>query len=958
MALRRIWTGIILTGILLWNTGLLLADPATPFITNYSKREYKAANQNWSVAQAPNGIMYFANSEGLLEFDGAEWTLMKLPDATIVRSVAIDENGRIYTGSYQEFGYWEEDARGRFTYTSLSRLLGDYEFSNEEIWKIIVDGGRVYFQAFSNKIFLYENGTVKDLKTPDVTLFSFKVNDQIIVQGLNKGLYILKNGEFSFWKGSELFAGVPVLTILPFSRDRLIIGTATHGLYLYDGTSFIPWDTEASDFLKNYQLNNGIESSSGYIFGTIQNGVIIVDDQGRIARHLNRESGLQNNTVLSLCEDQQRNLWLGLDNGIDYVELSERFNYYQDGPGLLGSVYDAAWFDGRLYLGTNHGIFRREAGAKSSQPFSFVPGSHGQAWSLDVLDGTLLCGHNEGTFRLEEGQGGLDKLSDITGGWILREVPGKPDYRVQGTYTGLAVFRRVNGDWQFSHRIRGFTQPVRYLEFDHQGTVWASRAYEGLYRIRLTEDLRRIIKIDYFDEKAGFPSNFNINVFKIGSQLVFTTGRMIYTYDELKGRIVPFSRLNEGLGRLQRAHRILPAGQNKYWFISTEAIALVTLEDYRVQQLLRTPFSRFLPQMVSEYQNIVLLNDSTYLFCLDDGFATLQDSALKQLSLRQASRLFIRRVTNLSDSSRLLPFDGTEVPRIRYNRSNIKILFASPSYGYAEKKFQVRLEGFDDGWSPPSSLNYKEYTNLPAGTYTFMVRLADDPGSVTPADTFTFKVLPPWYASWWAWLLYLLAAVLLVLYFRRRYRLKILKKHSEALERLRHEKEEQLKEERLLNQQRLIELENEKLQSEVAAKSSELANSTMAIIKKNEVLIGIKEELGKLKKQKDNGLPSGAFNKLTRVIDANISNDDDWRIFEQSFNRAHEDFFRELKHRHPDLTPNDLRLCAYLKMNISSKEIAPLLNISVRGVEIRRYRLRKKLELEHDDNLVEYMMTL
>lgn len=262
MALRRIITGFVFAWIVLMVfTYSSQADPATPFITNYSKREYKAANQNWSVAQAPNGILYFANSEGLLEYDGSQWTLMEMPNSTIVRSVAIDDNGRIYTGSYQEFGYWEEDEKGGFTYTSLSKLLGDYKFSNEEIWKIIIDGERVYFQAFSNKLFLYENGTVRDLKTPDVTLFAFKVNDQIIVQGLNKGFYLLKNGEFSFWEGSEIFSGVPVLTILPFSNDRLIIGTATRGLYLYDGTSFSSWNTASSDFLKEYQLNNGIETS-------------------------------------------------------------------------------------------------------------------------------------------------------------------------------------------------------------------------------------------------------------------------------------------------------------------------------------------------------------------------------------------------------------------------------------------------------------------------------------------------------------------------------------------------------------------------------------------------------------------------------------------------------------------------------------------------------------------------
>src|SRR3546814_14456190 len=136
-------------------------------------------------------------------------------------------------------------------------------------------------------------------------------------------------------------------------------------------------------------------SSRGYVFGTIQNGVIIIDEHGRIMRHFSRENGLRNNTVLSLCEDQQQNLWLGLDNGIDYITLDQHFSYYQDGPGLLGSVYDAALFDGQLYLGTNHGIFRRDTAAAYNRPFEFVPGSHGHAWSLDVLGKTLLCGHNE-----------------------------------------------------------------------------------------------------------------------------------------------------------------------------------------------------------------------------------------------------------------------------------------------------------------------------------------------------------------------------------------------------------------------------------------------------------------------------------------------------------------------------------------------------------------------------------
>ncbi|HYH56466.1 MAG TPA: triple tyrosine motif-containing protein, partial [Anseongella sp.] len=466
-------------------------------------------------------------------------------------------------------------------------------------------------------------------------------------------------------------------------------------------------------------------TSSGYVFGTIQNGVIITDKAGGIVRHLNRESGLQNNTVLSLFEDRQQNLWLGLDNGIDYAELNEEFSYYRDSPGLLGSVYDAVSFDGKLYLGTNHGVFRRDLEAPFNSPFEFLPNSHGQAWSLDVLDGQLICGHNEGTFRAGPRPDEFRKISDVTGGWLSRAVPGRPDIRVQGNYTGLAVFRKAGGSWVFSHRIPDFVHPIRYLEFDHQGSLWASRAYEGIYRIRLTDDFRRIDKIDYFNTADGFPSDFNINVFKIDNQLIFATGKGIYTYDGLKGKVVPFERLNKGLGVLQKAHRVIPAGKNRYWFISTGAIALVTLQDFQVQAKIRSPFSRFLPQMVSEYQNIVALDDSTHLFCLDDGFAILADSVLGALAQKKDARLFIRRVVNLSDSSRLLPFNA-ETPRIRYNKSNIKVSYAAPFYGYDEKMFQVMLEGFDDSWSSPSQLNYKEYTNLPAGTYTFRVRLVED----------------------------------------------------------------------------------------------------------------------------------------------------------------------------------------------------------------------------------------
>jgi DNA-binding CsgD family transcriptional regulator len=155
----------------------------------------------------------------------------------------------------------------------------------------------------------------------------------------------------------------------------------------------------------------------------------------------------------------------------------------------------------------------------------------------------------------------------------------------------------------------------------------------------------------------------------------------------------------------------------------------------------------------------------------------------------------------------------------------------------------------------------------------------------------------------------------------------------------------------------LVHLSNENLQNEIAHKSAQLANSTMAMVRKNEVLGEIKQELDSQKHELGARMPTKYYNRLTRLIDQEMKNESEWEAFEALYDQAHGDFFKRLKADFPGLTPSDLRLCAYLRMNLSSKEIAPLLNITVRGVEERRYRLRKRMNLGSDENLTERIMT-
>ena len=214
--------------------------------------------------------------------------------------------------------------------------------------------------------------------------------------------------------------------------------------------------------------------------------------------------------------------------------------------------------------------------------------------------------------------------------------------------------------------------------------------------------------------------------------------------------------------------------------------------------------------------------------------------------------------------------------------------------------------------------------------------------------TYSFTINRPWFLSNVALALYGIFTILLftaINSFYKRY-------YKKQRERLLEKKTRELAVKELEAQKEIIQLRNTQLKNDIESKNRELAIATMNMIKKNETLNSIKQELQKQKTEKQDVKP------VIRLIDRNINNAEDWKFFEEAFNHADKDFFKKVKELHPQLTANDLRLCAYLRLNLSSKEIAPLLNISVRSVEIKRYRLRKKISLAREINLNDYFLNL
>lgn len=900
-----------------------------PRTLNFTKENYKAHNQNWMIAQSPEQKMYFGNTEGLLQYDGLVWKLFQLPHHQAIRSVVCDKKGRIFTGAFGDFGYWEADESGLLNYHSLVDSLMLEEAGKEEIWHIFRNEDFVIFQSFSS-IFVYDYQTVKLLKPPGNIMYAFEANGTFLVQVIDSGIYRFSHkGHFELIPSSMILADKKVMSILPFGDQAFLAATANGGVYLFRNDRFSVWENEAQQAFKDYQLNKGVTLSNGQLaFGTILDGLYILNENGKILTHINQKSALQNNTVLALFEDHRHNLWCGLDKGIDLVELNTPLKFFIDKTGVEGTVYAACKYEDRLYLGTNQGLFVKKWNAvndfSAQGNFKIVEGSQGQVWELRVLDGQLVCGHNEGTFLVQGEK--IKKISNVTGGFAAIEVPGKENILLQGTYTGVVVFSKDRtGQWVFDHRIDGFLEPVKNLFLDAGGYLWVANPIRGLHRLELSEDFKRITSIKSFAETDGLPDNFNVDMALFNDTLLFKSGDRYHIYDSLTRAfkvfaLPPFD--SEGF-------KVRQFGKNDYFKIFKNKVEYFDGKQAKTFNL----------TLVPRYETILQLEPGLFMLCLDDGFALLDK---KDLNARypfpgpaiEVVEVFVKKAKRMVAD----PFPDNMAFSAQEN--DLRFYFFQPVFTQIPELI-YQLEGYDSQWYDTEGRAFKEFTNLPAGKYVFRIKSL----LTQQTDSFSFSIRQKWYKSAWILLIYLGALSLFGIIFYQMH-LRRLKKERQNFEAER---------ERVLREQE-IKSNNEKLSLKLVNKTKELANSTMGLIRKNETLQQVKNELIKIRKEKPTRVEGKDYQKILHLIDVNLTSEQDWEIFETNFSQVHEHFFKKLKEEFPELTPGDLKLAAYLKMNLTSKEIAPLLNISIRGVENKRYRLRMKIGLPASENLTEFMI--
>jgi DNA-binding CsgD family transcriptional regulator len=931
-----------------------------PFIKNYDVASIQTGSQTWGIDISPDGLAYFANNDGVVEFDGLNWRKYPMPNGTVVRSVKVTPDGRIYAGAFNQFGYFLPDASGKLVFNPLQDLLPPGNQNFEDVWRIYDLPIGVVFQTFQ-QLMVYSNDEIKTIDLPGSFHFSFLVKGELYLNDQDEGLFRLAGERLVKVPGTGFLKGKLIWSMLP-KGDNILIATANEGIFEFDGLKLWEWNNQASDFLRENQVYCGTElDDATYVFGTIQDGILICDTAGKIMQHISMNCGLQNSTVLSIKIDQYKNLWLGLDNGIDYVETNSPlsiFSYFN----RLSAGYAAILHDGNLYFGTNRGLFYLPWQALETRSnellFDLVPGTQGQVWKLMEIDGTLFCGHNSGIFVVDDARARL--ISEVQGGWTFIQPDGKKDIIIAGTYTNLVRFRKVNGQWQNGEIIAGFKESSRSLANAGNNALWMAHGYKGVYRIQFNDDYDSVLSTKFYDEESGFVSNRNINVFEVSGKPVFTTDDGFFSYDSQKDQF----RFDKSMNEKFPGGNILQVNQDKsgnVWFFTDENAGVFRLQEDGSYATVSAPFRELEGRFIKGFQFVYPLNEEHVFFGIQNGFAHYNPEYPKDY--QQSFKSFIRSV-QLSGSDSVLFYGNSpgevQVHKIPFSQNEIRFEFSANDFeNPGSLEFTTRLEGFDTDWQAWSDRAVREFTNLDYGSYNFQVKAINIFGTESSVSSYPFKILPPWYLSWQGYVLYF-SGFLIFIYLMGKYvRMRMEKSkrlEEERQKRLFREREKQLQTEALEAEKEVIRLRNEKLRAEMRQKDKELANSTMQMIQKSKSLSSIKKELNKLSKEINDDLITNHINSMVRKINREMDTEQQWEVFEKHFESVHEEFLKRLKEKYPDLTPREMKLCAYLRLNISSKEIATLMNISTRGVEISRYRLRKKLNLAHDTNLTEFIM--
>lgn len=919
---------------------ILLSQPQNlglPIIHSYDKEVYDAGTSNWDCDIAPNGNLLIANNSGLLIYNGISWQLETLPNKSIVRSVSASTADKIYVGGQDEIGYFEPDEMGALRFTSIRHLIPEEYLPLEDVWEIITIDSIIYFRA-SNKVFAYQENKEFKVSDPANPILSLnEINEKIYYTDIVNGIVAFDDDQPMALSGEQI-VGTQIVSQLPFNKRSLLVLTEQNGGYTINSKEVIQLPIETSAALQEYRVNTAIAVNSGlFAIGTQFGGVIMMDYKGEIHATYNRANGLVNNDVRALMLDDFGNLWVFTSNGISKIHVANRVNVLYPDGGEQSSVFDIIYHNSELIIGTNTGLFvtklLQEDGMYKYDKFEKVNKSDGQVWGLDRIDDKIYMSHNEGPYVYSDGV--VKKIADRPGAWKFIEAGYNHVY--VGTYTGVDIYTKSNGQLTYYKTLKGFSESSRIIISVRKNELWVAHPYRGIYKITHNDQYEEVI-VKKYSEDAGLPSPLLNYVFDIDGVPTVTASTGVYSYD----RANDIFRKNKSYNIIDAdRHNVKRLLQNGY-YIAEHEVGKIS-RNVETEKLEKEIYPELVGEFVGGFENMYELDSNTLLVCTDKGVIVYDTDTKIHNEIPVVN---IQEVALIGGNQRSLYAGYGNSNGLDYKLNDeenaIRFLYSTTNHT-GQALYRYRLIGLEKKWSEWTAANAKEYNNLSHGEYTFEVVTQDRQGRVSQSSTYSFVIKTPWYLTipalifWLILFLSILASIYLVP--NKKY-----KEETKGLKLAMDQSDEEI--ERLKTKQ---------LESEIEHKNAQLASSTLHLVQKNETINKIRSDIDSVRKKVKDPEAKKELKKIISLLSDDARLEDDWESFASHFDQVHSDFIKRIKARYPNLSRKDIKLSAYLRMSLSTKEIAPLMGISVRGVEIGRYRLRKKLGLESSVSLRGFM---
>ncbi|MBW8048922.1 MAG: hypothetical protein FVQ77_01000 [Cytophagales bacterium] len=765
-------------------------------IRNFTPKEYKAQSQNWTIVQDKRGVMYFGNLQGILEYDGVHWRFIKTTHETTVRSLAIDQIGRIYVGAVGEIGYLAPDSLGTLIYQSLLKLIPEKDLDFGDVWNTYATSHGIYFQS-PNKIFRWDGKNMKIWHGEDPSNFHvmFYVNNNIYVRQRKIGLVQMTDESLELVNGGEQFAEVAVFTMLPLNSEKILLSTLKKGYYIMStekatgqiqSVNISPFYSQMDRFLNETTVYKGsVLNENSFLLGTTSSGVVVIDQAGNLTEYFNKQTGLQDLVIWNQSLDKQKNLWLALSDGISRIEINSPITFFNDKTGLEGTVESIVRHNGILYLATNLGIYYLKDQESKQSPFDpylpkLIEGIPPlECWDLlsiidhpSGMEDVLLVTTNQGVLQINKNHQ-VDQITESNSSALhLHKLD--PFRLFIGLSDGLATIYWNNGKWVDEGRIDGIDDEIRSIAEDKNGKLWLGTISSGVFSLEYSVKNNRLsASVMHYDTANGLPGGW-VFVQHVFNKVIFATDKGLYQFndDPDKPHFYPDTSLGKELeDEIQSIHRITQDYFGNIWMAvikgaNTFELGFAKLNQNKNYSWHNKPFLKIDDNVQSIYHEkngITWLGNSNGLYRYDPNI---------DYNFKLDYPVLIRKVTLGKDS---LLFQGTyfdEIPELKYKDLNYKFVsldqpealkpeltyqynsltfeFAAPSFVNEEATlYQYKLEGFDQEWSNWSEETKAVYTNLPAEKYTFRVIAKNLYKHLSKEGTYEFKIIPPFYDTWW-----------------------------------------------------------------------------------------------------------------------------------------------------------------------------------------------------------------